>query len=262
MEAPKRAFTVHIEGRVQRLGYRRIILEAAQELEIQGYVRNEPDGSIMAHAQGREDRLKEFLAKIKAPPPPITVRRFEETPATLDPSIKHFQIIYGPLGEELQEGFGAMQSEFGDYRQEFRGFLGEFRDYRQEFRDYRQEFRDYRQEFRASLGRRLSAGVSKLRRENRPELQGTRPKVRRDLPQAQPAPRELPEGSLGDAYGPQEIRRQTLGPRRPVHNKTAAEDQAKREAARKRLRSGHQPQRRPVTIYHYQNGNRSSSSDL
>ena len=156
MEAPKRAFTVHIEGRVQRLGYRRIILEAAQELEIQGYVRNEPDGSIMAHAQGREDRLKEFLAKIKAPPPPITVRRFEETPATLDPSIKHFQIIYGPLGEELQEGFGAMQSEFGDYRQEFRGFLGEFRDYRQEFRDYRQEFRgfvgefrDYRQEFRS-----------------------------------------------------------------------------------------------------------------
>jgi acylphosphatase len=122
MEAPKRAFTVHIEGRVQRLGYRRIILEAAQELEIQGYVRNEPDGSIMAHAQGREDRLKEFLAKIKAPPPPITVRRFEETPATLDPSIKHFQIIYGPLGEELQEGFGAMQSEFGDYRQEFRDF--------------------------------------------------------------------------------------------------------------------------------------------
>jgi len=143
MEAPKRAFSLRIEGRVQRLGYRRFILEAAQELGIEGLVTNEPDGSLRVFAQGEEGRLKEFLAKIRAPPSPIAVRGLEETPPPPDPGIKHFQTAFGSLAEELQEGFGAMQNEFrdyrdefGDYRQEFRGFVGEFRDYRQEFRAF------------------------------------------------------------------------------------------------------------------------------
>jgi len=152
MEPLKSALIARIGGRGQRLGYRRLILEAAQELGIEGYVRNEPDGSITAFAQGQEALLRKFLEKVKAPPAPIAIERFEETPASPDPSIKHFQIIYGPLAEELQEGFGAMQSEFGDYRQEFRGFVGEFRDYRQEFRDYRKDFDDHRGEFRGFVG--------------------------------------------------------------------------------------------------------------
>lgn len=54
----------------------------------------------------------------------------EETPTQPDPNLRYFQGAYGPLAEEPQEGFGAMQAEFRDYRTEFKGFIGEFRDYR------------------------------------------------------------------------------------------------------------------------------------
>ncbi|MEM2906232.1 MAG: acylphosphatase [Candidatus Bathyarchaeia archaeon] len=98
--------------------------------DFEGLVRNEPDGSITVLAQDSEGHLQEFLAQIKTPPPPIAIRRLEETPTQPDPNLRYFQGAYGPLAEEPQEGFGAMQAEFRDYRTEFKGFIGEFRDYR------------------------------------------------------------------------------------------------------------------------------------
>ncbi|MBI3023871.1 MAG: hypothetical protein HYY68_09165, partial [Thaumarchaeota archaeon] len=47
------------------------------------------------------------------------------------PNLRHFGIKFGTVQEELQEGFGAVQTEFQDYR-------GEFRDYRDEFRGFAQ----------------------------------------------------------------------------------------------------------------------------
>jgi hypothetical protein len=45
------------------------------------------------------------------------------------PALRYFSIKPSPLHEELQEGFGAMQSIFMDY-------WGEFRDYREELRGF------------------------------------------------------------------------------------------------------------------------------
>jgi uncharacterized coiled-coil DUF342 family protein len=76
------------------------------------------------------------------------VKQLEVREAKVRPGLKGFRIRYGRLQDELQEGFGAMQTIFLDYWGEFRDYRQEFRDYRQEFRDYREEFRDYREEFR------------------------------------------------------------------------------------------------------------------
>ncbi|MBO3755310.1 MAG: acylphosphatase [Candidatus Brockarchaeota archaeon] len=148
----EKAFTVRVEGRVQRVGYRRFILDAAQEAGVSGYVKNEDDGSVTVFAQGDEERLKTFLERIRAPPPPVVVKSFVEKPSGIRPGLKYFRIRFGPLAEELQEGFGSMEKEFRDYREEFRGFVGEFRDYRGEFRGFVGEFRDYRNEFRDFVG--------------------------------------------------------------------------------------------------------------
>ncbi|MDJ0269461.1 MAG: acylphosphatase [Aigarchaeota archaeon] len=161
-EEVTKAYAVKVVGRVQRVGYRRLILEAAQELGLAGYVKNERDGSVTVFVQGSEENIARFLKLIKSPPPPAVVKTFTEKLTKPKPQLKAFTIKFGTIQEELQEGFGAMQSifmdywgefrdyrqEFRDFRQEFRGFLSDFSDYRQEFRDFRQEFRDYRQEFR------------------------------------------------------------------------------------------------------------------
>jgi acylphosphatase len=150
-----KASLVKVFGRVQRVGYRRHVLDSAQELGLSGYVRNEKDGSVTVFVQGDDEAVEKFIDKLKTPPQPAHVKSLEVKDARPRPALKYFTIKPSPLHEELQEGFGAMQSIFIDYEGEFRGFVGEFRgfvgefrDYRQEFRDYRQEFRDFREEFR------------------------------------------------------------------------------------------------------------------
>jgi acylphosphatase len=147
-----RASLVRVFGRVQRVGYRRFVLDSAQELGLSGYVRNEKDGSVTVFVQGDDAVVEKFIEMLKSPPQPAYVRSVDIKEVKPNPRLKYFAIKPSPLHEELQEGFGAMQSIFIDYWGEFRGFVGEFRDYRQEFRDFREEFRDYRQEFRGFVG--------------------------------------------------------------------------------------------------------------
>lgn len=131
-----KAHTLRVYGRVQRVGFRRYILDLAQDLHLTGYAKNLPDGSIEIFIQGEKKQLSIFLETLKQPPPPANISELKEKETTTNPEIKEFKLIYGELAEELQEGFGGMQTIFTEYWKEFR-------DYRHEFRDYREEFRDF-----------------------------------------------------------------------------------------------------------------------
>ena len=121
------ALRIRIFGRVQRVGYRRFVIDEAQGLGLAGYVRNLPDGSVEVFAQGGEEALERFLEAVERPPLG-DVKRVEVEEAVVDPGIEGFRIIYGELVDELQEGFGGMQEVFA--------VLGEFRYYREEFREF------------------------------------------------------------------------------------------------------------------------------
>lgn len=149
------AVQVVVKGRVQRVGYRRYLLDLAQDLGVSGYVKNMPDGSVEIFCQAPENILQQFIEQARNPPPPIIIKQFDVREDKPRPKLKIFKVRYGTVQDELQEGFGAMQTifmdywrEFRDYRNEFRDYRSEFRDFRNEFRNYRSEFRDYRQEFR------------------------------------------------------------------------------------------------------------------
>lgn len=132
-----------VSGRVQRLGYRRYILDLAQERRLAGQVGNNRDGGVTLFVQGEEERVQDFLKQARRPPPPIEVAGFDVKHGRVRSRLRPFTIKFGSVAEELQEGFGAMHSEFHDYRNEFRDYREEFRDYRKEFRDYRGEFNDF-----------------------------------------------------------------------------------------------------------------------
>ena len=131
-----RAVRLRITGRVQRVGYRRYVLDKAQELGVAGFIENLEDGSVRLFAQAEDEVLEQFLQAVRNPPPPAIVRSVDGRPAKPDRKLKSFRIKYGKLADELQEGFGAMQSVFMQY-------WDEFRDYRREFREYREEFREF-----------------------------------------------------------------------------------------------------------------------
>ncbi|MDW8000294.1 MAG: acylphosphatase [Candidatus Nitrosocaldus sp.] len=149
------AYRLVVKGRVQRVGFRRYVLEQARALGLKGNVRNEDDDSVHVHAQGDEDTLKRFIELIRSAPPPAYVASVEISPAAVVEDMRSFKIIYGELGDELQEGFGAMQSVFDDYRQEFRSYVGEFREFArrtdQNFAEIKQELRLVREDLKQEI---------------------------------------------------------------------------------------------------------------
>jgi acylphosphatase len=137
------AYKLRVYGRVQRVGFRRQILDLAQELKLSGHAKNLSDGSIEIFIQGEKEKITKFLEMLKHPLPPAKVTEIKSEEAAVNPEIKQFKLIYGEIGEELQEGFGAMQTIFAEYWEDFKDYRSEFKDFRQEFRDYREEFRDF-----------------------------------------------------------------------------------------------------------------------
>ena len=147
MAVEQTALTLLIVGRVQRVGFRRFAQEVARELGLAGWVKNLPDGSVQIHVQGPREAVQTFVERLRKAPAPIRVEQIVAREVEPEPGLEYFRMVYGPLEEELQEGFGAVQNIFMQYwrefREEFRGFRHEFNTSRQEVRD---EFRALRQE--------------------------------------------------------------------------------------------------------------------
>jgi acylphosphatase len=80
----------HIMGMVQGVGFRYYVWHQARHLGLAGYVRNLPDGSVEAEAEGEEDKLKQFIVALKA----------------------------GPSGAVVEE----VKVEWGEYSGKYRGF--------------------------------------------------------------------------------------------------------------------------------------------
>ena len=57
-----------ITGKVQGVGFRYFVLQQAQELGINGWVSNKPNGDVEALAQGEKADLEQFIAKVKKGP--------------------------------------------------------------------------------------------------------------------------------------------------------------------------------------------------
>lgn len=55
---------VTFEGRVQGVGFRHTVLELARGFDVTGWVRNEPDGSVLLLAAGEADEVNGFLREI------------------------------------------------------------------------------------------------------------------------------------------------------------------------------------------------------
>ncbi len=58
-----KALRVHVEGRVQGVGYRYWVVEQASALRLDGWVRNHRDGRVEVVVSGSQAALDEFLRR-------------------------------------------------------------------------------------------------------------------------------------------------------------------------------------------------------
>lgn len=64
-----RAMLVSINGRVQGVSFRAWTCAEARKLDLTGWVRNEPDGSVTALIAGPEVRIATMIERLREGPP-------------------------------------------------------------------------------------------------------------------------------------------------------------------------------------------------
>jgi acylphosphatase len=68
------AVQVRVIGRVQGVAFRWEAQHQAVKLGVVGWVRNEPDGSVLAHVEGEPDLVNDMVVWLRHGPPASIVR--------------------------------------------------------------------------------------------------------------------------------------------------------------------------------------------
>jgi acylphosphatase len=68
------AVQVKVTGRVQGVAFRWEAQHQAERLGARGWVRNEPDGSVVAHVEGEPDVVNDMVVWLRQGPPGSRVR--------------------------------------------------------------------------------------------------------------------------------------------------------------------------------------------
>jgi acylphosphatase len=73
----KMSYRITVSGKVQNVGFRYHTDRMAQEFDIDGFVRNETDGSVYIEAEGEKDALETFVHWCRRGPQRARVDRFD-----------------------------------------------------------------------------------------------------------------------------------------------------------------------------------------
>ena len=84
------AWRLVIRGRVQGVGYRVAIAEAASALGVAGWARNRRDGTVEAVVQGDDAAVQRLLAWCRHGPPSARVTAIATTALEVDPAMGTF----------------------------------------------------------------------------------------------------------------------------------------------------------------------------
>jgi len=76
----QRTVRLRIHGRVQGVWYRGWMVEEAEKLGLDGWVRNRRDGSVEAVVRGDETLIRHLVERCREGPPAARVSDIEETP--------------------------------------------------------------------------------------------------------------------------------------------------------------------------------------
>jgi acylphosphatase len=68
------AVQVRVTGRVQGVAFRWDAQQEAQRIGVTGWVRNEPDGSVLAHVEGEPDLVNDMVVWLRHGPRAANVR--------------------------------------------------------------------------------------------------------------------------------------------------------------------------------------------
>ena len=92
MTQENRALLVRIRGRVQGVSFRVWARDEARRLGVTGWIRNEPDGSVLARLAGPDDAVSRMIKLLWEGPRGARVSAVDTEPADLSEASSEFRI--------------------------------------------------------------------------------------------------------------------------------------------------------------------------
>ena len=83
-----------VSGRVQGVGFRWFVLQAALDLGLAGTVRNLPDGQVEVVAGGSEEALSRLQTQLRRGPPGARVTAVRTEPVALPANTRGFRVAH------------------------------------------------------------------------------------------------------------------------------------------------------------------------
>lgn len=83
-----------VHGRVQGVGYRDFVRREAKARHLIGWVRNEPDGTVRAHAEGSREALEAWLEALHIGPGGSKIDRIDESWSAPQEVLGGFDVIW------------------------------------------------------------------------------------------------------------------------------------------------------------------------
>lgn len=90
--SPSARVRLQVTGRVQGVGFRWFVKETARGLGLAGWVRNEPDGSVLLEVEGPVDDVERLRGAVRKGPPGAFVESMRELPAGSDVLAERFSV--------------------------------------------------------------------------------------------------------------------------------------------------------------------------
>ncbi len=85
---------IRIEGRVQGVGFRQYTVRQARRLGVDGWVRNESDGSVRIVAEAPRHALEEFVERVESGPSTARVLRAKRAWSEASDDFSGFSVRY------------------------------------------------------------------------------------------------------------------------------------------------------------------------
>jgi len=90
----ERAIVATVSGRVQAVGFRFTTERVGTNLDLEGWVMNQPDGTVRTWAQGAEENVTRFLGFLEEGPPSAQVTGIRIDDVAVDPALTGFRVRY------------------------------------------------------------------------------------------------------------------------------------------------------------------------
>jgi acylphosphatase len=72
----KKSYAITVSGKVQNVGFRYYTVQAAMQFGVNGFVKNQYDGTVYIEAEGEQDAMEAFLAWCRRGPQWVRVEGF------------------------------------------------------------------------------------------------------------------------------------------------------------------------------------------